>query len=208
MCCKEVLSSGVWRSWNCRLSCEYGKSHPAKRAFIPRKYNKQMSTWSGLCWTTSAASFAVPHTSCKMVSWMCYRLHTPVTILVQHPRAMTRTDYMTASHAAVMRLTGLWTPAHSHCARDMWYSWHAGSLHERSTCNITGAPCHVTHAGQGNLYCVHDTVLHAVTYWCMCTRGPWDLHGEGRSEIYQLVIHSRRPDNLMPDFSKELRSFL
>jgi hypothetical protein len=61
-----------------------------------------------------------------------------------------------------MRLTGLWTPVHSDCARDMWNSWHAGSLHERSTCNITGALCHVTHAGQGNLYCVHDLVLHAV----------------------------------------------
>jgi hypothetical protein len=101
-------------------------------------------------------------TVCKMVSWMCYRLHSPVTIHVQHPRAMTRTDYMKESHAAVMRLTGLWTPVHRDCVRDMWYSWHAGSLHEKSTCNITGALCHVTHAGQGNLYCVHDTVLHAV----------------------------------------------
>jgi hypothetical protein len=49
------------------------------------------------------------------------------------------------------------------CARDRWHRLHAGCMHERSTCNITGAPCHLTHAGQGDLCCIHDTILHAVS---------------------------------------------
>ena len=104
------------------------------------------------------------HTSCKNMSWLSYRLRSPVTSHDRPARAMTCQKYMSSSHVAVMRVKALWNPVHSHCARDRSGGFCTGARSDQVTCNFTGAGCHVTPAGQGKLIQIHVTLLHPVTW--------------------------------------------